>query len=158
VRSAGPVAAESGRRPRGSGSGSGVAAAAEAGKAHRVGAVRARPARLGSAYSRWWCAYARTERAPIPRERERGKEREMGNVFFYLSLLSPRNPVPARLVSRGTGSRRGRGNADSQCCLVQLLALAFGRSKPLVPLGCCFLTERTGRSNVRGGLGEMLYC
>jgi hypothetical protein len=114
VRSAGPVAAESGRRPRGSGSGSGVAAAAEAGKAHRVGAVRARPARLGSAYSRWWwwCAVCVRENGESPNTEYPARERKRkgnGKCFFSLSLLSPRNPVPARLVSRHAGPDRGEG-------------------------------------------------
>lgn len=115
-RSAGPVAAESGGRPSGSGSGGGVAAAAEeaAGKAHRVGGIRARPARLGAAYSGrwWWYACARPERAPRPSER--GKEREMGNVFF--PSLSPF--FPFQLVWCLAGSGRGTPIRTAQIILL----------------------------------------
>ena len=124
------------RRRRGSGGGGG------GGEGASGGGIRARPARLGAAYSGWWWyACARPERAPKT-QRER-KRKGNGKCFFSsLSFL----PVPARLVSCGIGA----GDADSHCadnppflcvanCNAKWQIVALRRSRPLVPCGCSWM-------------------
>jgi len=91
------------RRRRGSGGGGG------GGEGASGGGIRARPARLGAAYSGWWWWYAcaRPERAPQDPAREEKKGKwEM--LFFFsisLSLLSSRSSSFGVLRDRGGGRR-----------------------------------------------------
>jgi hypothetical protein len=72
------------------------------------------------------CAYARTERARIRNtQRERGKEREMGNVFFLSLSFLP--VIPFQLVwCHATRDRIGAREGERRFALLFGAIVSFG--------------------------------